>query len=159
MFNIKLDKIDYEILEILRTNGRIKRNDLAEKVNLSLPSASERLHKLEEEGFIIGYSARVNSYKLGYSLTAFIIVTIDSSKHFLQFVNHCKDIDEILECHAITGEGTHILKIKTINTTTLEKLLAKIQSWNGVVNTRTSIVLSSPKEEFNVKILREPGKG
>jgi Lrp/AsnC family leucine-responsive transcriptional regulator len=152
MYNIKLDKIDFEIIEILQTNGRIKRNDLAEKVNLSLPSVSERLRKLEEEGYILSYCAKINSQKLGYMITAFIFVTVDSSKHFQTFVTHCSDIDEIMECHAITGEGTHVLKIKTLNTASLEKLLAKIQSWAGVINTRTNVVLSSPKEDCNVKI-------
>jgi Lrp/AsnC family transcriptional regulator, leucine-responsive regulatory protein len=154
MYNIKLDKIDYEILEILQENGRIKRNDLAEKVSLSLPSVSERLRKLEEEGYILSYCAKVNSQKLGYMITAFIFVTVDSSKHFQSFVTHCGDSNEIMECHAITGEGTHVLKVKTLNTASLEKLLAKIQSWAGVINTRTNVVLSSPKEDCSVKIIK-----
>ncbi len=48
--------------------------------------------------------------------------------------------------HAITGDGSHILKIRTESTETLENLLSKIQAWPGVVNTRTDVVLSSPKE-------------
>ena len=50
------------------------------------------------------------------------------------------------ECHAITGKGTHLLKIRTRSTESLEKLLSRIQSWEGVVQTMTSVVLSSPKE-------------
>ncbi|MBV6477353.1 MAG: hypothetical protein HGGPFJEG_00091 [Ignavibacteria bacterium] len=61
---------------------------------------------------------------------------------------------DILECHAITGEGSHILKIRTENTSSLEKLLSKIQSWPGVKSTKTNLVLSSHKEttEIEVKI-------
>jgi len=141
-----IDAIDRSILEILQKNGRTRRNDLAEQVGLSLPSVSERLRKLEESGIIAGYTAIVNPQKLGKDITAFIMVTIDTSKHYHNFVEHAGAIEEILECHAITGEGSHVLKIRTENTATLERLLAKIQSWPGVTGTRTHLVLSTSKE-------------
>jgi Lrp/AsnC family leucine-responsive transcriptional regulator len=65
-------------------------------------------------------------------------------------------VDDILECHAITGDGSHLLKVRTKNTESLEKLLAKIQAWNSVVNTRTNLVLSTSKETMHIKI--EVGK-
>ncbi len=141
-----LDEIDLKILEILQKNGRTRRNTLAEVVNLSLPSVSERLRKLEEAGIITGYAAIVNPKKLGIDITAFILVQVDSSKHYHSFIDHAAGNHEILECHAITGEGSHLLKVRTENTLTLEKLLAKIQAWPGVTGTRTHLVLSSPKE-------------
>lgn len=146
-----LDEIDVKILDILQKNGRTKRNDLAETVGLSLPSVSDRLRKLEETGYIKGYTANVDHKKAGKDITAFIFVTIDSSKHYVSFVEHAMSSDDILECHAITGEGSHLLKIRTENTSTLEKLLAKIQSWPGVLGTRTNVVLSSPKEHMRIK--------
>jgi Lrp/AsnC family leucine-responsive transcriptional regulator len=147
-----LDQIDYQILEDLQNDGRTKRSDLAEKVNLSLPALSERLRKLETEGYIIGYAAKVNHRVFGKDITAFVIINIDSSKHFPSFVEHAEKNDEVLECHAITGEGTHIIKVRTDNTASLERLLAKIQSWPGVTHTQTSIVLSSQKETFRIKM-------
>jgi len=141
-----LDEIDTKILELLQRNGRTRRNNLADVVNLSLPSVSDRLRKLEASGIITGYAALVDAKKLGKEVAAFIIVKVDSSKHFQSFVEHAGSSDEILECHAITGDGSHILKIRTESTITLEKLLAKIQSWPGVSDTRTHLVLSSPKE-------------
>jgi Lrp/AsnC family leucine-responsive transcriptional regulator len=151
-----LDEIDVKILEILQRDGRTKRNDLAETVGLSLPSVSERLKKLEDGGIITGYFATVDHKKLGRDITAFIFVTVDSSKHFGAFLEHAKHLDDILECHAITGEGSHLLKIRTKNTESLEKLLAKIQAWNGVVSTRTNLVLSTSKESMHIRI--EGGK-
>jgi len=59
---------------------------------------------------------------------------------------------EVLECHSITGDGSHLLKIRTENTTTLEKLLSKIQKWPGVKSSKTSIVLSTHKETFEINI-------
>jgi Lrp/AsnC family leucine-responsive transcriptional regulator len=147
-----LDDIDIKLLHILQENGRTRRNDLAEQVKLSIPSVSERLRKLEEAGYITGYTATVNHKKMGKDITAFIFVIVDSSKHYQSFIDHANAMDEILECHAITGEGSHLLKIRTENTTTLEKLLAKIQSWVGVTGTRTQLVLSSPKETTKITI-------
>lgn len=147
-----LDEIDIKILEILQKQGRTRRNDLAEKVNLSLPAASERLRKLEESKVITGYFATVDHKMLGKDITAFINVTVDSSKHFQSFVEHADACDEILECHAITGDGTHLLKIRTVNTESLEKLLGKVQSWQGVIKTSTHVVLSTSKETLRIKI-------
>ena len=56
-----------------------------------------------------------------------------------------------MECHAITGDGTHLLKVRTCNTASLEKLLARIQAWSGVVHTRTQLVLSTAKETSRIK--------
>lgn len=147
-----LDETDIKILDLLQKHGRTRRNDLAEKVGLSLPAVSERLRKLEESGIISGYFAKVDHKQLGKDITAFVVVTVDSSKHFNAFIDHVDNTDDILECHAITGEGTHILKVRTENTSSLEKLLAKIQSWQGVVKTTTSLVLSTTKETFRIKI-------
>ncbi len=146
-----LDEIDVKILDVLQKNGRTRRNDLAEIVGLSLPSVSDRLRKLEDSGYIKGYFASVDHKKVGKDITAFIFVSVDSSKHYASFVEHALATDDILECHAITGEGSHVIKIRTENTSTLEKLLAKIQSWQGVTGTRTNVVLSSPKEHMRIK--------
>ncbi len=147
-----LDEIDVKILDILQKKGRTRRNDLAEHVGLSLPAVSERLRKLEEAGIVAGYFAKLDHKRLGKDITAFINATVDSSKHFSSFVDHANNTDEILECHAITGDGTHVLKVRTENTASLEKLLAKVQSWQGVVKTSTSVVLSTAKETLKIRI-------
>lgn len=150
----QLDDIDITILDILQKNGRTRRNDLAQAVDLSIPSVSERLRKLEESGIITGYTAYIDPKKAGKDITAFITVTVDSSKHFNSFLEHAKATDEVLEIHSITGVGTHLMKIRTENTSSLEKLLSKIQAWSGVINTTTSIVLSTMKETVKLKITK-----
>ena len=147
-----LDDIDIKILGSLQNNARIKRNELAEKIGLSVPSVTDRLHKLESNGIIEGYLTKLNHKYLGKDITAFIFVVSESSSHYKDFITHAQETPEILECHSITGDGSHILKIRTENTSSLEKLLAKIQSWRGVRSTRTSIVLSSHKETFNIEL-------
>jgi Lrp/AsnC family transcriptional regulator, leucine-responsive regulatory protein len=147
-----IDEIDHKILEMLQSNARIKRNEIAENIGLSLPSVTDRLNKLEANGIIETYITKLNHKALGKDITAFIFVTSDSSTHYRDFVQHSMHNADILECHSITGDGSHVLKIRTENTSSLEKLLAKIQSWKGVRSTRTSIVLSSHKESFEINL-------
>ena len=147
-----IDEIDIKILDLLQNNARIKRNEVAEKIGLSLPSVTDRMNKLEENRTIESYITKLNHNLLGKDITAFIFVTSDSSAHYKDFISHANQTPGILECHSITGDGSHILKIRTENTSSLEKLLAKIQSWKGVRSTRTSIVLSSHKEEFTIDL-------
>ena len=151
-----LDKIDCELLDVLQVEGRTKRNELAEKVGLSLPAVSERMHKLEEEGIILGYYTKLDHKRLGKDITAFVIVTVDSSKHYQTVLEHVMKTDDIQECHAITGNGTHLLKVRTENTDGLEKLLSKIRIMAGSFGkTTTSLVLSSPKETTKIKIISQ----
>lgn len=152
---LQIDEIDLKILSILQENGRVKRNELAQMVGLSVPAVSERMKRLEDAGIIKGYTALLDSKKLGKDITAFVFVSIDSSKNYPLFIERVAEVDEILECHSITGEGSHLLKVKTENTSTLEKLLARIQSWPGVTGTKTNIVLSTIKETTKVKIFDE----
>ncbi len=147
-----LDEIDVKILELLQINSRVKRSELSEKTGLSLPSVTDRLRKLEENGYIDSYITKLNRKMLGKDITAFIFVVSDSSKNYRDFISRALQTPEVLECHSITGDGSHVLKVQTENTSTLEKLLSKIQSWKGVNSTRTSIVLSSHKESFQVDL-------
>ncbi|MCB2206057.1 Lrp/AsnC family transcriptional regulator [bacterium] len=148
-----LDETDRKIIEAVQKNGRVRRSDLAELVDLSLPAASDRLRKLEERGFITGYTALLDPVKFDKDVTAFVQVHVDTSRHYENFLKHVDEDVEILECHAITGEGTHLLKIRTTNTSTLEQVLSRIQSWKEVQRTRTSVVLSTRKETLNLSVI------
>ena len=147
-----IDETDLKILELLQKNARIKRNEIADKISLSLPSVTDRMNKLEENGIIETFITKLNHKALGKDITAFIFVGSDSSTHYKDFIQHALQNPDILECHSITGDGSHVLKIRTESTSSLEKLLAKIQSWKGVRSTRTSIVLSSHKETFEMNL-------
>lgn len=147
-----LDEIDISILNHLQKDGRAQRNKIADKVHLSVPSVSERMRKLEEKNLIEGYFAVLNSKKFHFDITAFIFVEVDGSSNYSKFVQNTIKEPEVLECHSITGDGSHILKIRTKNTESLEQLLSKIQSWEGVKRTRSNVVLSSFKETREIPI-------
>ena len=83
---------------------------------------------------------------------AYIHVFMDSSKHYNTLIANVEKIPQILECHSILGEGSHLLKAIVKNTESLEKLLSKIQSWPGVTATKTTFVLSTIKETTAIEI-------
>lgn len=148
----RIDEIDAKILTLLQQHGRMKRNRIAEEVGLSVPSVSERMRKLEERDVITGYHAIVNAKRLHIDITAFIRVNVENSDAYPDFVDQASILPEVLEVHSITGEGSHILKVRTQNTTTLERLLGRLQSWPSVHGTSTSIVLSTYKETRTIEI-------
>jgi Lrp/AsnC family leucine-responsive transcriptional regulator len=153
-----LDELDIRILNAIQKNGRVRRSDLAELVELSLPAASDRLRKLEERGYILGYTAVLDHSKFDKDITAFVHAFVDTSRHYNDFLKHVDENPEILECHAITGEGSHLLKIRTTNTSSLEQVLSRIQAWKEVQRTRTSIVLSTRKETLNIALTEPSNK-
>jgi len=157
--NRPLDEIDIALLDVLQEKARIKRNELAEMTNLSIPAVSERLKKLEDNGIISCYRAILDPRKLGKDVTAYIDVSVDSPKNYRVLLNHVRDTEEVIECHAVTGAGTHMLKVRATNTEELEKLLSKIQSWQGVQKTLTRVVLSSPKETTRISVKSKKGRG
>ena len=146
------DDLDIKILKILQEKGRTKRNEIGEAVGLSIPSVSERLNKLESKGVLEGYYAKLNKKAFGYDIMVYIHVIMESSKHYKTLIMHVEKIPQILECHSILGEGSHLLKAIVKNTGALEKLLSEIQSWPGVTATKTTFVLSTIKETTAIEI-------
>jgi len=145
-----IDEIDAKILELLQRSGRMKRSDVAEEVDLSISAVSERMRKLEERGVIEGYTAVVDAKRLRLDITAFIRVSVDGSEHYPEFVSRVTDMEHVLELHSITGEGSHLMKVRVKDTTYLERFLSEIQALPGVSRTTTSIVLSTFKETRTV---------
>jgi Lrp/AsnC family leucine-responsive transcriptional regulator len=147
-----VDNLDVKILNILQERGREKRSDIATAIGMSIPSISERMYKMEGKGIIEGYYAKVNKSKFNYDIMAFILVNMDSSKHYKTLAQKVEKNPNILECHSILGEGSHMMKAIVKNTTELEQLLTEIQSWPDVTNTRTYFVLSTIKETTKIPL-------
>ncbi|MFT3769141.1 MAG: Lrp/AsnC family transcriptional regulator [Minicystis sp.] len=146
-----MDATDLRILDMLQQNGRATQLELAKAVGLSQPAVAERIRKLEERGVITGYAAKVDAVQLGVDITAFIGVGIEHPKFFEGFAKKVKNLDEVLECHRVVGEDSYVLKIKTRNTRTLDRLLVEVlRTIPGVTRTHTTIVLASIKEESHV---------
>jgi Lrp/AsnC family leucine-responsive transcriptional regulator len=141
-----MDGIDVRLVSLLQASGRISQNELAHAVGLSAPAVAERVRKLEDRGVIRQYAAIIDPRTIGLQVAAFISVVINGSKYYPSFSQRVQERPEILECHSVTGQGSHLLKIRTDSTGSLERLLSDIQAWPGVQSTTTSVVLSTVKE-------------
>lgn len=141
-----LDQIDLKILSILQNSGRSRLADIAEEVELSAPAVMERVKKLEVGGVIRGYQAVVDGKKVGKDITAFIGVSVGNQRDMNKFATQMLQHHDVLECHHVTGDESFILKVKSANTGSLEKLLGEIRSVEGVTRTVTKVVLSTAKE-------------
>jgi Lrp/AsnC family transcriptional regulator, leucine-responsive regulatory protein len=149
------DAIDFQIISVLQEHGRIPLAKLADQVGLSAPSVIERVKKLEDGGFITGYHASVDARKLGKDVTAFIGVSIGHPRTIGLFEEAIALIDDVLECHHITGEHTVLLKVKTHNTASLEQLIRTIRLIDGVSRTETMVVLSTHTERTQITVSNE----
>jgi Lrp/AsnC family leucine-responsive transcriptional regulator len=147
-----LNQIDYKIADLLQRNARMTQSEMAAAVGLSQPAVAERMRKLEQEGVITGYAARVNGRKLGKDITAFIGVGIEHPKHNAEFAKKILALPDVLECHHVTGAVSYLLKVVTENTESLDRLISEsLRTIPGVTRTHTTIVMSSVKEGTHIK--------
>ena len=148
-----LDAIDRRILSLLQTNAKISQAKMAEAVGLTAPSVHERIRKLERGGYIRGYVALLDERKLGHDVTAFVEVFIEHPRYEGGFIESVRDLDEVLECHHITGEFSLLLKVRVADMGAFRRLLIeKLNSVRGVRQTRTLIVLATAKEQHRIKV-------
>ena len=148
-----LDAIDRKILGLLQENAKIPQAKIAKAVGLTAPSVNERVHKLEQSGFIRGYVALLDEHKLGQDVAAFVEVFIEHPKFEEGFIEAVKVLDEVLECHHITGEFSLLLKVRVEDMAAFRRLLIeKLNLIRGVRQTRTLIVLATAKEQRRIKV-------
>lgn len=143
---------DKAICATLQQNARASFSGIAETLGMSVPAVSERVHKLENMGIIEGYHAVIRHESLGYDVTAFIFVDIESSLYYPSFIEKCKALAGIMECHAITGTASHLLKARAQSVKALEQLLSSIQRLDGVQRTITNLVLSTHIETMQLPL-------
>ena len=145
-----MDKIDFTILKLLQKNARTTASEISKEVKLSIPALSERLKKLEVSGIIEQYTAIINPRMLKKDLTAMMFISLERPKFSEKFIEFVEGENEILECHYLAGDFDYILKIITENTLTLESLLNRIKSVQGIQKTRTIVVLSTVKNLYSI---------
>lgn len=153
---MKLDTYDRAILRKLQQEGRISNQDLAENVNLSPSPCLRRVRRLEEEGVIDGYTARLNARRLGLNLMAFIQISMDKHipERFEGFESAVANFPEVLECHLITGQAAdYLLKVVVEDMDGYQQfLLNKITRIEGVSGVQSSFVLKSPQNTATLPV-------
>ncbi|MCP4390422.1 MAG: Lrp/AsnC family transcriptional regulator [Gammaproteobacteria bacterium] len=134
------DSINRKILAALQQDARLSYAELGKRVHLSAPAVAERVRKLESTGAITGYSVEVNLDKLGYPVVAWVQCTPFRGKE-RQLKELVTSLDEVVECHNVTGEQAFWAKLAV---KTMAQLDAVLDSFNDLSDTNTTMVLSTP---------------
>ena len=145
--HLKLDRIDINILAHLQRNGRITNVELAEAVSLSPSPCLIRVKRLEKAGYIIGYNAHIDIAKLGETVTVFTQVTLTDHhlEDFARFEAGIRKVDEVIECHLISGGYDYLLKFMTRGIAHYQTLIEAILESNlGITKYFSYIVIKSP---------------
>jgi Lrp/AsnC family leucine-responsive transcriptional regulator len=135
-----LDNIGRQILRTLQENGRVSFSELGRMVGLSSPAVAERVRRMEEAGYIMGYKTIVNQEKLGFPITVFVNVDVNGER-----VNEAREIirgiPEITEAYHLSGEHGLMLKVAIASMDHLESIIDRVGECGA---TTTSMVLSMP---------------
>ncbi|MFY0600310.1 MAG: Lrp/AsnC family transcriptional regulator [Cyclobacteriaceae bacterium] len=143
--HLKLDEIDRRILDILQSNAKITNAQLSKDIGLSPAPTLERVKKLENSGIIKSYHAMLDTDKIGLGVHTFVQVTLKghNKKNIDHFLSEINMIDEVVECHHITGSGDFILKVIAKDISSYQRLMLEKVSEIEVVDSLQSMVILS----------------
>ena len=145
----KIDHIDLQILSELQTSGRMSVVDLAKRVNLSKTPCLQRVRRLEQDGYILGYRARLDPKKINNGHLVYVQVKLqDTSSDTLNKFNEAAiKTPQILTCHMLSGGYDYLLKIRTSDMASYRALLGDvIADLPGVLQTITFPVMEEVKD-------------
>lgn len=137
-----IDQIDRKILGALAEDASRSYAELSKIVNLSSPAVHDRVKRLKRDGVIKGTVAILDGCKLGRTLLTFLVIdtsSYDATRQLLAFA----DRPEVEELHTVAGDGCVFVKVRAIDTESLEKFLMEIQSLDGIRSVRSYIALST----------------
>ena len=147
-FDTDIDRIDLRILNVLQGDGRISNLKLAESVALSPTAVLARVQRLQRDGYLLGYEARLNPLKLGAGMMVFVEVLLDrtTANVFDAFKAAVQVYPEIMECHMVAGGFDYLLKTR-MRDMAAYRAFAGTVLWQlpGVRETRTNAVMEEVK--------------
>jgi Lrp/AsnC family leucine-responsive transcriptional regulator len=143
----ELDEVDWEILRALQDNARLSYTAIGRRVALSSTAVAERIHHMEDAGYIVGYRTEVDPAKLGYPLMAFVYVG-PPKPNYGQLQRRLDDIPEVVECHRVTGRDAYVVKVRAASVERLEEVLDALSPTGP---TATSLVLSSVRTSRSIE--------
>lgn len=150
-----IDRIDRKILTALQLDGRLSNVELAKKVGLSASPCLERVKRLEQQGYITGYTATVDASKLGAAMLVFVEITLSKTSVdiFSEFSTAVQILDDIQECHLVSGNFDFLLKARVADMSSYRKLLGDtLLRLPGVSESRTYVVMEEVKHSSRIKI-------
>ena len=141
----KLDAVDLQIIRALEEDSRMSLRKLSHKTGLTSNIIHNRIESLEREGIILGYTPVIDSAKMGYSLTAIIMIQAEGG-HLAEVENEIAKENSVLSVYDITGEFDAIVFAKFRDNASLNGFLKKLLTDRFIKRTSTLIALNSVKE-------------
>jgi len=144
-----LDRVDRHIVDLLQQDGRMSMTELADKVGLTVTPCIERVRRLEREGVITGYHARVSPAALGAGLLVFVEISMShkSNRSFEDFRKEILQIPYVQECHLVSGDFDYMIKARIREIGQYRTLLGDVLlRLPGVTQTKSCIVMEEVKE-------------
>lgn len=154
---LRLDRIDVKILAELQRNGRISNVELAELVHLSPSPCLMRVKKLQQAGYIMGYSARIDVAKLGETLTVFTEFTLKNHRHadFSRFQEAIEKIDSCVECHLVSGGYDYLVKFVTAGVADYQNIIEALLDRDvGIHKYFSFVVIKTPFSKAQIPLTR-----
>lgn len=151
----ELDRIDRHILEILQQEGRISITELAARVNLSTTPCGERVKRMEREGVIMGYYARVNPKAVRRELLVFLEINLSakSGDVFDKVRRELAMIPEVMECHLVSGEFDYLVKARLPEMSAYRQLLGELlKRLPASATSRSYVVMEEVKESLAIAL-------
>ena len=155
MTQAALDRTDLALLAWLQREGRLSNADLAERINLSPSATLRRVQRLEAEGVIAGYGARLDPRRLGLGLQAFVRLQLahHDRESIARFVAQVEGWDEVVACHALTGDMDYLLHVVVEDLDHFSRfLLDHLLASAGVADVNTSFVLRAVKQAHGLPL-------
>lgn len=153
----KLDRIDIRILAVLQRNGRITNVELAEEVHLSPSPCLMRVKKLQQAGYITGYTAQIDLARLGETLTVFTEFTLKNHRQidFARFQEALEKIDSCVECHLVSGGYDYLVKFVTSGIADYQTILEGLIDRDiGIDKYFSFVVLKTPFVKQQIPLTR-----
>lgn len=143
-YTANLNSYDVKILRKLAEDGRISWRDLADEIGLSATPTLRRVHRLEEEKYILGYGVRLDEIKLGHSISVFVMVTLGSqSEEALRaFEHNLTKFPEVMSCFMMTGDADYMLRVVVPDINAYQTFLVnKLTRVPGISHIKSSFAL------------------
>lgn len=146
----KIDKIDLQIISLLQEDSRLSFNKIASKLRISVGTAYNRVKRLEKKGILKGYTIVLDELKVGYGLTAIIMIQAEG-KYLLDVENEVAKTNNVVSVYDITGDFDIAIIARFKDQTSLNAFIKSLLTIPYVKRTVTNVVLNVIKEDFRIK--------
>jgi Lrp/AsnC family transcriptional regulator, leucine-responsive regulatory protein len=144
-----MDYVDRKILRALQNDARMSHQELADRVGLSPSPCARRIRKMQRDGVIAGYGAKIDEAKMGFGFSVFVSVRLDKQvdSRLQDFEKNIRGLLEVVDCWLMTGKSDYLLRVAVTDLTEFERFLTgKLTKIAGIASIKSSIPIRRVKD-------------